>query len=179
MPALVAAGQLPQDKWMMNAHVTALAHLRGESVARQRAPADDTDLTGTELARYQAGKVLYNEDGYCGMCHRPDGQGLAAAGFPPLAGSEWVTGDSNRLIKVTLHGLAGPIDVGGISYPGLVPMTPFKDLLSDEEVAAVLTYVRNAFGNKAEAMTPEAVARIRESTAGKQGFYTAEELAQD
>ena len=179
MPALVAAGQLPQDKWMMNTHVTALAHLRGESVARQRAPADDTDLTGAELARYEAGKVLYNEDGNCGMCHRPDGRGLAAAGFPPLAGSEWVTGDTGRLIKVTLHGLAGPIDVGGISYPGQVPMTPFKDLLSDEEVAAVLTYVRNAFGNEAVSVTPEAVARIRGSTADKKGFYTADELVKN
>ena len=177
MPALVAAGQLPLDRWMINAHVTALAHLRGESVARQPAATDDTNLTGTALARYEAGKALYNEDGYCGMCHRPDGRGLPAAGFPPLAQSEWVTGDVERLIKVTLLGLAGPIEVGGTAYPGQVPMTPFKTLLSDEEAAAVLTYVRNAFGNAADPVIPEMVARVREATADKEGFYTAEELA--
>ena len=179
MPALVASGQLPLDRWMINAHVTAIAHLQGESVARRQAAPDETDLTGIALTRFEAGKTLYHEDGYCGTCHRPDGQGLPAAGFPPLAGSEWVTGSVDRLIKVTLHGLTGPIEVGGMTYPGQVPMTPFKHLMSDEEVAAVLTYVRNAFGNTADAVTPETVAAVRQATASKKGFYTADELARN
>ena len=176
MPALVEAGKLPLDRWMINAHVTALAHLRGESITWAPAAADDTDLTGAALERYKAGKALYNEDDYCGTCHRADGQGLPAADFPPLAGSEWVTGDLDRLIKVTLHGLIGPIEVRGVSYSGRVPMMPFKDLLSDEEVAAILTYVRNAFGNSSSTVEPDAVARVRASTADRTGFYTGAEL---
>jgi len=179
MPAVVAAGQLPLDEWMLNAHVTALAHLRGESVARQPAAPDDTDLTGAALAQYETGKILYNEDGYCGTCHRPDGMGLPAAGFPPLAGSEWVTGSTERLIKVSLNGLIGPITVNGVPYLGQVPMTPFKNLLNDEEMAAVLTYVRNAFGNKVSPVTSEEVAHVREATASKEGYYTADELEEN
>ena len=179
MPAMIAAGQLPLDRWMVHAHTTALAHLNSESVARQPPAPDDTDLAGEARTRYEAGKALYNEEGNCGMCHRPDGHGLPAAGFPPLAGSEWVTGEADRLIKITLHGLIGPVEVGGITYPGQVPMTPFKDLLSDDEVAAVLTYVRNAFGNNADAVAPSAVAAVREETSQKAGFYTADELEQE
>ena len=65
--------------------------------------------------------------------------GLPAAQFPPLAGSEWVTGPEERLIKLTLHGLYGPIEVKGEKFPGVVPMTPFK-MLSDQEVAEVLSF---------------------------------------
>ena len=179
MPALIAAGQLPLDRWMINTHVTALAHLRGESVVSPSLPEEETTLEGAALAQYEAGKVLYNQDSYCGTCHRPDGLGLPAIGFPPLADSEWVTGPKERLIKVTLHGLIGPIEVNGVTYPGQVPMTPFKDLMSDEEVAAVLTYIRNAFGNNAEVVTPQEVAEVREATATQEGYYTADELEQN
>jgi len=109
----------------------------------------------------------------------PDGKGLPASGFPPLAGTDWVLGDPDRLIKITLHGLMGPITVLGQEYPGQVPMTPFRNLLTDEEIAAVLTYVRNSFGNRASAITPTQVGDIRLITSGRQGFYTAEELMEN
>ena len=179
LPAVVDAGHHSLDRWMMSAHVTALAHLRGESVPRSPAPEDETALAGSALDQYMQGKRLYNQDGYCGTCHRGDGLGLPAAGFPPLAGSEWVTGASERLIKVTLHGLIGPIEVSGTSFDGAVPMTPFKGLMTDEEIAAVLTYVRNAWGNDAGIVSAEDVASIREDTASKEGFYTADELVQN
>jgi len=62
------------------------------------------------------------------------------------------------------------------AYPGTVPMTPFEGLMNDEEVAAVLTYVRNTFDNSAGAITPEKVKEIRAKIADKEGFYVAEEL---
>ena len=105
-----------------------------------------------------------------------DGKGVPAAGFPPLGGTEWVVGDPDRLIKLTLDGLIGPIEVLGKEYPGTVPMTPFRGLLDDGEIAAVLTFVRNAFGNAAPAISPEQVAAVRAATADRQGFYTADEL---
>lgn len=67
-------------------------------------------------------------------CHQPNGKGLDPA-FPPLEKSEWVTGDPERLIKMTLYGLMGPIEVNGKKYDGQVPMTPFGGLLNDNELA--------------------------------------------
>src|SRR5699024_1873457 len=119
---------------------------------------------------------IYSRDGYCSTCHQPDGEGLLASGFPPLAGTDWVLGNEERLIKLVLKGMQGPIEVLGEQYPGQVPMTPFGGMLSDEEVAAVLTYVRNAFGNEASAVYPKKVKEVRANIKDKSGFYTPEEL---
>ena len=72
----------------------------------------------------------------------------------------------------------GPIEVKGVKYPGLVPMTPFGGMLKDDEVAAVMTYVRNSFGNKASPVKPEEVKKVRDAHKG-QGFWTAEALEAD
>lgn len=170
------ASQSTLDKWNMNVSVTALAHLKGQQVPSDPPEEDTPDLGANDLALFTLGKELYARDGYCGTCHRPDGKGVPASGFPPLAGTDWVVGDSERLIKITLDGLIGPITVLGQDYPGQVPMTPFRNLLNDREVAAVLTYVRNAFGNRASAIRPSQVETIRASTADRQGYYTLSEL---
>jgi hypothetical protein len=75
-----------------------------------------------------------------------------------------------------MKGLYGPIEVNGKQYPGQVPMTQYGGMLNDNEMAAVLTYVRNAFGNKAPAVTPEKVKEVRAAIKDKSGFYTPEEL---
>ena len=80
------------------------------------------------------------------------------------------------MITLTLNGLYGPITVLEDEYPGLVPMTPFRALLNDEEIAAVLTYVRNAFGNKASPISPESVHAIREKTKDNPAFRTPKNL---
>jgi mono/diheme cytochrome c family protein len=85
-------------------------------------------------------------------------------------------GSEERLIKLTLNGLYGPMSVMGNQYEGQVPMMAFKGLLNDEEIAQVLTYVRNAFGNKASIINPNKVKQIREATKDKKGFYTPDEL---
>jgi mono/diheme cytochrome c family protein len=95
--------------------------------------------------------------------------------FPPLSETKWVNGSDERLIKLTLHGLMGPIEIKGKKYPGQVPMTSFKGL-SDEEVAAVLTYVRNTFGNHAPMVRSEKVKEVRKATAAREGFYLPENL---
>jgi len=64
----------------------------------------------------------------------------------------------------------------GKKFPGQVPMTPFGGMLNDKDIASVLTYVRNAFGNKASVISPEKVKQVREATKTKQGFYSPEEL---
>ncbi|MEZ5431911.1 MAG: cytochrome c [Verrucomicrobiales bacterium] len=82
-------------------------------------------------------------------CHRGDGNGHQPA-FPSIVGSPWVTQDSERLIKMVLYGLMGPLEVNGKKFDGQVPMTPFGGMLKDDEIAAVLTFVRNHFDNKGE-----------------------------
>jgi glucose/arabinose dehydrogenase len=103
-----------------------------------------------------AGMKLYNT--YCRACHQSDGNGDDNH-FPPLAGSEWVEGDKQRLIKIILEGLDAPIRVKGKLYNGLMPKNNF---LTDEQVAEVLTYVRQNFGNNAGAVKAEEVKKVRE-----------------
>ncbi|SKB29451.1 putative membrane-bound dehydrogenase domain-containing protein [Parapedobacter luteus] len=179
LPVLEEAAKHPLDDWMTDAYRAALARVEGHVEETKKEEIVNTDLTGTDLALYKQGKLIYEQDGFCITCHQADGKGLEAAGFPPLAGTEWVTGDEARLIKLTLKGLQGPIEVLGKSYPGQVPMTPFGGLLDDKEVAAVLTYVRNSFGNKGTAIDPEQVKAIRAVIADKKSFYTPEELLKE
>jgi len=161
---------------MVHAHETAVAHLNGKSVVEKKEEAVQTHLKGTERTLFVRGKAIYAREGFCITCHQPDGTGVSASGFPPLAGTQWVTGNDTRLIKLVLKGLHGPIEVLGKSYGGQVPMTPFGGMLKDEEIAAVLTYVRNSFGNQATAITPEKVKEVRAATKGKTTFYSPEEL---
>ncbi len=177
---LNAAATKPMDDWIINAYQTAVSHLNGENVKRfKKKDLMSNHLEGEEWALYEKGFEIYNRDGYCGTCHQGDGEGLGASGFPPLSDTEWVTGDEERLIKLTLKGIYGPIKVLGKEYPGQVPMTPFGGLLNDEELAAVLTYVRNDWKNKASVILPETVKKIRASIKDKEGFYTPEELLRE
>ena len=175
---LEEAEKQPLDRWMEDTFTAASAHLRGESVEEAKETIE-TDLEGTERELFIKGKAIYERDGSCRTCHQPDGQGLASSGFPPLAGTSWVLGDEERLIKLVLKGLQGPIEVLGEEYPGQVPMTPFGGMLGDEEVAAVLTFVRNSFGNKAPAISPEKVKEVRAVVKDKNGFYTPQELLEE
>ncbi|MEX2344565.1 MAG: PVC-type heme-binding CxxCH protein [Balneolaceae bacterium] len=169
----------PLDDWMAASYETAMAHLAGEPAAEQIEEEIETSLTGNDLDLYMKGREIYLRDGFCGTCHQPDGNGLTAAGFPPLSETRWVTGNEDRLIKLTLRGLAGPIEVLGREYPGDVPMTPFGGMLDNEEVAAVLTYVRNSFGNNASPVSPEKVEEIRSAISDKNGFYSPGELLEE
>lgn len=177
LPILAEAKKKPLDDWMTHAYETAVAHLSGVAVKKEKVEATITSLTGADLTAFNQGKAIYAKEGYCSTCHQADGKGLVASGFPPLAGTTWVTGNEERLIKIALKGLMGPIEVNTKKYPGQVPMTPFGGLLNDQEVAAVLTYVRNSFGNKAPAITAAQVKKVREATKSKQDFYTPQQLA--
>jgi mono/diheme cytochrome c family protein/glucose/arabinose dehydrogenase len=179
LPILAEAAKKPLDEWMVHAHETAEAHLNGKSVVEKKEETISTDLKGAERELFVKGKAIYAKEGFCMTCHQPDGGGLSASGFPPLAGTNWVTGNDERLIKLVLKGMQGPIEVLDRKYGGQVPMTPFGGMLKDDEVAAVLTYVRNSFGNKASAISPEKVKAVRAATKDKNNFYTPEELLKE
>ena len=128
-------------------------------------------LSKKDAGLFRKGAEIYNREAHCVTCHQANGKGLPDSGFPPLAATRWATGDPDLLIKLTLKGLMGPIEVKGKSYPGQVPMTPFEHLLKDDEIAAVLTYVRNSFGNKASSVQPRQVAEVREAVKSHLGLY--------
>ncbi len=177
MSILLEAGQYPLDDWMVNAHQTAIAHVNGEALIKEKETDDiPKEFTKEEVAIFEMGKEIYSRDGYCETCHQPHGKGLVGTGYPPLAEARWVTTEPERLIKLVLKGLYGPIRVKSVDYPGTVPMTPYEGLLNDEEVAAVLSYVRSSFGNKASFIEPAQVKAVRESIKDKKGFYTPAEL---
>jgi mono/diheme cytochrome c family protein len=108
----------------------------------------------------------------CGACHGPDGKGLN--GLPPLVGSDWPKGTSARSIKIVLNGLTGPVEVAGKTYA--IDMPPQGAVLSDEKIAAVLTYVRKTFANGAGPVSVDEVKSVRAATAQRVTPWTAEEL---
>jgi mono/diheme cytochrome c family protein len=123
---------------------------------------EDVDLT-------VLGKRVYNQ---CAACHQQNGQGVAGA-FPPLDGTDWVTGSPDVLTRILLHGLEGPIEVKGEVYEGQMPAWAQLD---DREIAAVMTYIRSEWGNDAPPIEPDFVGKVREETADRARAWTAEEL---
>jgi mono/diheme cytochrome c family protein len=109
----------------------------------------------------------------CVACHQPTGLGLPPV-FPPLAKTEYVNGDPKRFAAMVLKGVAGPITVDGKAYNNMMPGQ--EAVLTDEKIAAVLTYVRNSFGNQSAAVTPEVVAAARKEFAEKKTPWTEAEL---
>jgi mono/diheme cytochrome c family protein len=120
------------------------------------------------------GRKIYDQN--CALCHQPTGMGVDAEGKPPLAGSDWVLEEGpNRIIRIVLNGLQGPVTVSGKQY-GQLAMTPFRDVMSDADIAAVLTYIRSTWGNKAPPVKAEEVKAVRDATAGRTTAWTAPEL---
>ncbi len=105
-----------------------------------------------------AGSKVYTV--YCAACHQKNGMGDSQR-FPPLGKSEWVTGDKKKLIELLMKGLDGPIEVKGKPYNNIMPQHSF---LKDEEIAEVLTHIRQNFGNNESDVTKEEVALIRKNT---------------
>ncbi|TXF90104.1 c-type cytochrome [Neolewinella aurantiaca] len=176
---LATAAQHPEEDWMKKFNEAAPKFLTGEGLDRPKdAAIVAKHLKGADLKQFSAGGEIYHKDGSCVTCHQETGKGLTASGFPPLKGSEWVKGDPEVLAKILLKGLIGPITVKGKDYPGQVPMTPYEDLLNDDEIAKVMTYVRNAFGNRASVITPGFVADVRAKieASGHEGYFRVEEL---
>ena len=175
-PIFDIAKKHPLDKWMDKPFEIAVAHANGLNVPKKKAEAIISDLKGNDLVLFTEGKKIYAKEGYCSTCHQTDGKGLSASGFPPIANSIWSTGSEDRLIKIVLKGMMGPMELNGVKYAGQVPMTPFAGLLNDNEVASVLTYIRNSFGNKASVISPDKVKSIRASIAAKKDLYNAGQI---
>ena len=125
-------------------------------LAHIRTPHEKNDNLMKNKDLSEGHKLYYR---YCSACHQEDGNG-AGGRFPPLAKTDWVLGDKNRLIKVVLEGLEGAIEINGESFSGLMPQHSF---LSDAEIAKILTYIRSNFGNKASKVKASQVNKVRQS----------------
>ena len=144
--------------------------MMGALPSEDESPSEQQRVPQGEAAIAAEGENLYGQ--HCASCHGQQGTGLGA--FPPLAGSEWVTGDPDTAIRILLHGLQGRIEVDGRSYNNVMPA--FGRRLSDEEVAALLSYIRSSWGNETETIRPEEVAEIRRQHSGRARPWTAAQL---
>lgn len=133
----------------------------------------DAGADGATGAAAGPGEQLYKAN--CAACHQPSGKGIPGT-YPPLSGSALVQADPTIPVRVVLHGLKGEIVRGGTTYNGV--MTPFKGVLSDQEIADILTYVRSSWGNTAAAVDEATVADVRAATQGRAGQYVEAELEQ-
>ena len=144
----------------------------GDLTVRERKPVL-SPLTPAQEKRLVLGEAVYNVT--CIACHKEDGRGQPGQA-PPLVDSEWVNGPHDRLARIVLHGIHGPVKVNGEEWNLKMPGLGSSPVMSDERLAGVLTYVRRAWDNYGEAVDPEHVAAIRRSTRDRAMPWTGEEL---
>jgi len=148
------------------------------TTTKSKSPAKPAATTGTATTAAAAkeqlpdGKQVFSTT--CAACHQASGEGVPGV-YPPLAGSEWVTGDEAKVVRILLHGVTGPIEVAGETFNSMMP--PWGATLKDADIAAVLTYARSTWGNKGTPITAAKVASIRAATASRTTPWTAAELA--
>lgn len=120
------------------------------------------------------GKRVFTQN--CVVCHQTTGLGVAGQ-FPPLAGSEWVLSQDwhgdNHLVKILLKGMQGAVQVKGASFNNAMPTW---SMLTDEQIASVLTYIRSEWGNSASAISIDYVKEIRIKTADRTEPWTMKDL---
>lgn len=133
-------------------------------------------LTAEETTSFNEGRTIYTT--ICFACHGATGQGQPPLA-PPVANSEWTLGSDERLIRILLHGMSGPVTVGGTRYapPNIAPeMPPLGAALDDAKIAGVLTYIRRSWGHEADPVTAAKVAAVRAATADRKSTWTEEQL---
>jgi nitrite reductase (NO-forming) len=152
----------PENKAIYSGKEVDSVYLGDKAAADQQAVAVATSAAAkgnlTREEQQKAGEALFA--GTCSVCHQPNGQGLEGV-FPPLAKSDFLMADLKRAIGIVLNGLTGPVTVNGKTFNSVMP--PMSQL-NDDEVANILTYVRNAWGNQDAQVSAAEVAEIRQTT---------------
>lgn len=129
-------------------------------------------VTAAELTPAERGKKVFMAN--CAVCHQANGLGSQTQGYPPLAGSEFVNGGSQRNAMIVMKGLQGPLTVKGQKF-GSAVMQPWETL-GDQKVADVLTYIRQEWGNTAGPVSKEQIAALRKELASHPGSFTEADL---
>jgi mono/diheme cytochrome c family protein len=169
-PAALATIERPMTQPMQEAYDAAASLLVWPGKPGYVPPPPVEPLTPFQQELYEKGQVVYIAT--CAQCHHADGIGIEGQG-PPLAGSEWSVGPDGRLVRIILQGLRGPITVSGQAYNLDMPAIP---AMTDEQIAAALTYIRRSWGHEAPAVEPSRVTEIREQTMDRVEPWTEREL---
>jgi mono/diheme cytochrome c family protein len=135
------------------------------------APAAGTQMTAATADPILAGKEVFTKN--CQACHQQTGAGLPGV-FPPIVGSEWVTGPVEIVVRILLNGLHEPVTVAGATYNGAMPA--WRDVLTDQEIAAVASYIRQWSPNASPPVEADLVSKLREATATRTTPWTPSEL---
>ena len=132
-------------------------------------------LSEEDRKLFATGRQLYLST--CSGCHGTDGAGMARFA-PPLIGSDWVLGDGKRLALILLHGMEGPVDVAGKVYnaPDILPVMPAHSTMDDGAITAILTYIRNEWGNQAGPVGKRVVGMTRVTSQVCFMHWTAKEI---
>jgi nitrite reductase (NO-forming) len=156
----------PENKAIYSGKEVDSVYLGDKAVSAAPVAAAATATAGGTLTLEQqikAGEALYN--GTCSVCHQSNGAGLPNV-FPPLAKSDYLNADKVRAISIVLNGLSGPVTVNGAKFDSVMP--PMSQL-NDDEVANIVTYVLNSWGNKGGTVTAADVTKVRKATPRPQG----------
>jgi mono/diheme cytochrome c family protein len=170
-------GSLPEAKDIISKDPILAARLRAAPDAKY---GPTRKLTAAQQKAYDLGKEVFNREAHCVTCHQPDGKGVDNT-YPPIVKSEWID-DDERMIKIVLKGLYGELKTQGKTYgpsKNTPPMIGFGPLANDEEIAAVISYVRQSFGNDLDFVKAEDVKRIREQTKDRNIFYMVEDILKE
>ena len=134
---------------------------------------DGKPLSAAEQKQFALGKLHYTTT--CMPCHQSNGLGQPAVA-PPLVGSEYVIGDDQRLARIVLDGLMGPVTVDGVEWNLVMPPLKHHPILTDDNLAAVLTYIRREWGHTADPVSPETVSLLRDLGKDRNLPWTIKEL---
>jgi mono/diheme cytochrome c family protein len=128
-------------------------------------------LTETQQGLFNNGQTLF--EATCAQCHQPHGLGQEGLA-PPLVDSEWVLGPDHRLTRIALQGVHGKLNVKGRVYD--MDMPAFGSAFTDDQVAAILTYVRRSWDHTGKPVDPETVKKVRAETAKHEDAWSEAEL---
>jgi mono/diheme cytochrome c family protein/glucose/arabinose dehydrogenase len=162
-----------KDSHVKLKHASGMIMVGSLSAKKEKYATNVKKLDKNGQKAYKEGAKVYGTT--CFGCHQPNGKGLKQVA-PPLVKSDWVNGDLDRLIRVTLHGVSGDIKVSGKDYKGYPPMPGHGPALDDNKIAQVLTYVRNTWGNASGAVDAKQVSKVRNEHKGRVLPWTTAEL---
>lgn len=174
-PRTLTLASEPRGWAALRAGDNQLAALAGRIHARLSWPGHNEQprarvLTADENDAFRRGQRLY--DAFCFSCHQENGRGQPGVA-PSLVGTEWVLGPPERLIRIMLHGLRGPVEVDGMTFNGDMPRSPAG---GDEQIAQLLTFIRRSWGNTADPVSPELVRQVRKTNSDRVDPWTVAEL---
>ena len=162
-----------REEWKKSVpHLHRIVTWKGDAHPHPQRPIPKS-LTDAQEKLRVAGEAVYNAT--CFACHKADGRGLSGQA-PPLADSDWVNGPPDRLVKIALNGVHGPIEVNGQEWSLTMPGLGNSPILNDERTAALLTFIRRAWGNYGDAVDAKLVSTVRSRSQGRATPWSVEEL---